>query len=805
MTPPAQLLAKSPPKQPGRAPLTLLQHCLDTEEAAHALFRLDRRWGQNFCRFFGIDTDTDRARFLLNVRVAGLFHDIGKANEHFQRAVQSTGMPPQTLRHEHLSGLILCLPEMRAWLSGNPALDVDAITAAVLSHHLKVTDAGDPRYKWCQPRAEEILTMHLDDLQVAALLDRVHELAELPAIPELPRAPWADRPPWSRAFRDGWKRARRLRQHLKDDPARRALLLAVKAGVIVADSAASGLVRTGQPITAWIDQTAHARTLTAHDLDHAIIDPRCSALESKLEQPFTFHEFQVRTAQLGPRALLLAGCGSGKTLAAWNWARAQLAEHELGHVVFLYPTRGTATEGFRDYVGWAPEDEAQLLHGSAEYELAEMRANPSDAIRGKDFGPSEAQARMFALGLWSRRYFSATVDQFLAFLEHRYESLCLLPLLADSAVILDEVHSYDQAMFTNLVAFLSHFRGPVLCMTATLPPQRRIQLEECGLRVYPQENDRNHLQDLRAAEEHKRYRLRKIDGPVPARSLALEAYREGRRVLWVVNTVARCQELALSLRRELANDGSTTVGSTTVGSTEVLAYHSRYRMSDRQGIHAATVRSFQQRGQPALAVTTQVCEMSLDLDADVLITELAPVPSLVQRLGRANRHAEPGDPGRADVLVYEPERDLPYTTSDMKAARQLLAHFLPDPDQRAELSQFELAEALETFSPPEPQVRNGARFTESGYFAIPGSFRDDDGFSTQCVLDADVSKLQPYAHDRRALQRELPAYFIGVPRSQALDEAELPAWLPPYLKLAPAERYRPDIGFLSEKLAGELP
>jgi len=60
---------------------------------------------------------------------------------------------------------------------------------------------------------------------------------------------------------------------------------------------------------------------------------------------------------------------------------------------------------------------------------------------------NEDQARLFALGLWSRRYFSATVDQFLGFIEHNYTGLCLLPALADSAVIIDEVHSFDKRMF----------------------------------------------------------------------------------------------------------------------------------------------------------------------------------------------------------------------------------------------------------------------------------------------------------------------------------------------------------------------
>lgn len=789
------LLAKSAPKRPGQDPLTLLEHSCQTEQAARELFRLNSRWGQNFCRFFGLVTRDQHARFLLNLRVAALFHDIGKANEHFQRAVQTTGAPPQTLRHEHLSALILCLDSMRSWLSQNSALDIDVITAAVLSHHLKATGIDHPLYRWCDARVEWVLDMFLEHPQVADILERVREVSDLPAIPTLPTNDWSENPPWSTAFAHGMSSSGRFRRKLKRAPQRHSLLLAVKAGVIVADSAASGLFRTGHSITDWIDDVAHKPALSADDLDTDIIRPRCDALSKKNGRPFAFHEFQRCAATLGPRALLLAGCGSGKTLAAWNWARTQLADHALGHVLFLYPTRGTATEGFRDYVGWAPEADAALVHGTSEYELAGMRDNPSEAMRGKSF---QGDARLFALGLWSRRYFSATVDQFLAFLEHRYESMCLLPLLADSAVILDEVHSYDRAMFDNLIAFLKYFHGPVLCMTATLPVARRKQLENRGLRVYPQTNDRQHLRDLEALETHPRYRIRRTPGPECARTYALNAYRQGRRVLWVVNTVARCQTLAHELSSAVSSDAN----------TGVLAYHSRYRMLDRRRIHAHTVAAFQQAGHPALAVTTQVCEMSLDLDADVLITELAPISSLVQRLGRANRHARPGTNQRADVLVYEPDGNLPYSETDMNAARRFLDDILASSTSEREastevsieVSQRRLADALEQFSLGEVDASEGARFVDSGYFAIPGSFRDGDDFSAQCILDSDLAALEPFKDDRRRFHRELPAYLLGVPKGQMLKEPELPSWLPSYIGLASATRYRADLGFVPREL-----
>ena len=159
--------------------------------------------------------------------------------------------------------------------------------------------------------------------------------------------------------------------------------------------------------------------------------------------------------------------GAGKTLAAWKWIQVQAGLRPVKRVLFLYPTRATATEGFKDYVSWAPEADASLIHGTGAYELDGMFENPpeTDDHKPKDFG---VDPRLFSIAYWSKRVFSGTVDQFLAFLHHAYGPTCLLPVLVDSIVVIDEVHSFDPAMFSSLKAFLQEFDVPVLCMTATL-------------------------------------------------------------------------------------------------------------------------------------------------------------------------------------------------------------------------------------------------------------------------------------------------------------------------------------------------
>lgn len=772
-----KLLAKS--RRNGRE-LSLEQHLSDTEDAALRIFRLDGRWGQNWCRFFKLNDVESQEQFLLNLRVAALFHDIGKANEDFHRAVTEKGFFEQTLRHEHLSALLLCLPEVRQWLVSNNQIDADVITAAVLSHHLKAAENGEEYkargWKWCQPRGQrKSVRLYVQHAEVQATLDRIAAIADLGSKPELKFSTWSPTESWAqKAWQNGIASARNLARSIRHDKHRLALLLAVKAGVIVADSAASGLFRENLRLEEWIENVVHDNAISAEEVADKILNPRAEQISKKLGRPFDMHPFQEKAAEQGSRALLLAACAAGKTIAAWKWAEAQAREHKIGRVIFLYPTRGTATEGFRDYVGWAPEAEAAYVAGDAKFMLEDVARNPSEATAGKSFDNlSEDQDRLYALGLWSRRFFSATVDQFLGFIEHSYTGLCLLPALADSAVIIDEVHSFDQRMFDCLIAFLKNFDMPVLCMTATLPPNRIRQLQDAGLKLYQASEDAA----LHKIESHPRYRMEPMANVNAALEQAAAAYRNGDRVLWVVNRVAECQRIAEILGSLLG--------------VEVLTYHSRFRLQDRQRVHKYTVGAFQQKDRPAIAVTTQVCEMSLDLDADILISEIAPIPSLVQRFGRANRHLAKGLKFRARLLTYRAEKDLPYQKEDLNAASEFLLEF-----GTGDVSQRQLAEALERHAKSEPLFDGNARFLDSGYFAVRGEFRDIDEFALPCVLTTDFDEVKPLVKAHKPYD----GFIVSVPKSHVLkpEDVDRPAWLPKYLHLANGGLYSRERGFMTE-------
>lgn len=763
---PAKLLAKG--TQYGE--LTLEQHLTDTTIAARAIFK--GRILDNWCRFFRIG---DREAFLLHLVIAALFHDLGKANADFYGMV--TGWcRQQALRHESISTLVLHLPIVRNWLQSSGRIDCDVVTAAVLCHHLK------SRYReWARTQAGDRLELYLQHPEVRAILQQVGELLQIPDAPELPNLWAAEAPTWTEAFSQAKQVGRQLGIRMRDDDACRSLVMAVKAGLIAADTVASGIFRTrgSAGLEHWVNTTLHQPPISAEELEIKILQPRCAAIARKTGQEFVLNDPQQRASSLGDRILTLMACGSGKTLFAYKWMQGVLARHELGRLIFLYPTRGTATEGFRDYVAWAPETEASLVTGTADYELQAMQENPPESARDKNF---QGDARLYALQFWEKRFFSATVDQFLSFLTHRYSSICLLPVLVDSALVIDEVHSFSRRMFESLTSLLTYFDHPVLCMTATLPSSRQQDLtvkqqqKRLGteLAIFPQAGET--LDSLIEAETAERYNIYPLNDSSAREGLlqtAIAAYRDGQRVLWVVNTVNRCRELAQSLTEQLAKP--------------VLVYHSRFRLMDRQKCHDATVRAFAMQSSqpsPAIAVTTQVCEMSLDLDADVLITEQAPITSLVQRFGRANRHLARGKGFQAQIYVYPPEAQLPYDSKDFCGVESFLQAIA------GIASQAELAQALQKHSPRERPAQGESAFTQSSYWAVGEDFRETNDYSVSAVLDRDLSVIQECIESRQPID----GFILPIPKRWAHIDRR-PAWLPKYLAIADATLYCEQTGF----------
>ena len=207
MTLPARLLAKSPARD--REPVTLEAHSLAVERAAIALFA-GTPWGATFRRFFRPPAAGELgALAYLHLRLACLLHDLGKANADFQAAVEGRG--EQTFRHEHVSAVILHLAPVRSWLE-RAGIDASAITAAVLSHHIKVSQQQG-RFLWCQPAtARSSVAAWLNHPEVARLLARAAALVANEPAPALPPGAFQPAGSWSEPFTAGLRAAATLQQ-----------------------------------------------------------------------------------------------------------------------------------------------------------------------------------------------------------------------------------------------------------------------------------------------------------------------------------------------------------------------------------------------------------------------------------------------------------------------------------------------------------------------------------------------------------------------------------------------------------------
>lgn len=758
-----KLLAKSPAANGQKS---LAAHVRDDLSAFDTLFGTPTQAGplaEPWLRFFRLPPDCFHA-FWRNTVAAIVLHDLGKANDGFQNAVRHSG--EQVIRHEHLSALLLLAPTAMDWLGSIADTDVELIASAVLGHHIK---AGEDEVGQAMGERQtlQFFSAHTEVTEVFAILSARFQIpAPSIALPKI----------WSfngqgtgidEATEQLSRRFRRLQKSLRQDEARHRLLRAVKAALIVADSAGSGLAREGHDIASWLAEVfAQDQRLDGDYIEAHVLTKRQRQIEARCGAPFIYHGFQEQAAAMPARTLMVAPCGAGKTLAAWRWIKAQLDGAPRGRVIFLYPTRATATEGFRDYVAHAPEAEASLLTGTAAYELRDMFANPGETRRGGDY---LTEARLYALGYWNKRLFSATVDQFLSFMQHSYKGICLLPVLADAVVVFDEVHSFDVGLFDAFLKFLQHFDVPVLAMTASLPAGRRQALQSQGLQLFNGEG----LEDLAANAELERYEVAAVADNQEAEQAIRAAIAKQDNVLWVVNTVDRAQALAQRLR-----------------DLDPICYHSRFTLDDRKRRHGEVIAAFQ--GEAArgwLAITTQVCEMSLDLDARLLVSEYAPISSLIQRMGRCNRHARPGNNTPGQVRLYPPEKEAPYKPDEMRPVTAFIAEI----DGRR-VSQAELEALLERFTQGQGrEADRWAAFIDDGPWTSDRSdeLREGEGHTVQAVLDRDIEAFQT----AQRAGRPTDGFVLPVPRGRfAAPDARLPR----YLQSAPASHYDPALGFLQQ-------
>ncbi|PRY21718.1 CRISPR-associated endonuclease/helicase Cas3 [Spirosoma oryzae] len=195
--------------------------------------------------------------------------------------------------------------------------------------------------------------------------------------------------------------------------------------------------------------------------------------------------------------------------------------------------------------------------------------------------------------------------------------------LAGCDIILDEAHVYDdlaRAMILELVSALVRLKCRVHIGTATIPTDlshRLIRALGGSRRVHQVRLNKRTLRDF------NRHEVSKVASEDDARQVIREALGKNERLLFVANQVKLAQERYLWAIGAFPN-------------VPILLVHSRYRRRDRAELERH-IGVYDQGSGPCLVIATQVVEVSLDISFDRLITDAAPLDSLIQRFGRVHR------------------------------------------------------------------------------------------------------------------------------------------------------------------------
>lgn len=396
-----------------------------------------------------------------------------------------------------------------------------------------------------------------------------------------------------------------------------------------------------------------------------------------LQRPTPLQQYAAEVElEPGPQLFLLEDVtGAGKTEAALVLAQRLMQQGLASGLYFALPSMATANQMYqrvgnvyRRLYDADAEPSLILAHGARHlvdgFRQSIVQSNEQAADH--DYGPGEttasAQCNAWLVDNRKKALLAevgvGTVDQaLLAVLPARHQSLRLLGL-SGKVLLVDEVHAYDSYMLALLKRLLTaHARqgGSVILLSATLPVVTRDELVAAyrfGLGVsddglpedqrYPLATQAGHGVSAHACQTRpqlvREVQVHALHDEQAVLALVADAAAAGRSICWIRNTVD-------DARRAFSALGN------IVPAHNLGLFHSRFAMGDRLDIEDDVLQRFGKQSTAAMRrgqvlVATQVVEQSLDLDFDVLVSDLAPIDLLIQRAGRLQRHVrhEDGSP-----------------------------------------------------------------------------------------------------------------------------------------------------------------
>lgn len=348
-----------------------------------------------------------------------------------------------------------------------------------------------------------------------------------------------------------------------------------------------------------------------------------------------------------------APMGMGKTEAALACTYRLICEGKANGIYFALPTQATSNRihlRVNDFIRkiWPDGLDTRLIHANSwlmenlcqpEPALTTKGKEIDDARAGRDWFASAKRALIASFGV-------GTIDQALLAVVAAKHFFVRRFGLAGKVVILDEVHSYDfytGTLIRVLCETLEKLGCTVILLSATLTPERRAALlgitDALETDDYPLISGRQSNgvfitpQPAQSPEERKFHILF-----IKRENALHDAWQQackGACVLWICDTVKSAQQ-TYGQFSELCKNGK---------GSEIGLLHSRFPLYRRQELEEYWMEALGKDGDKkgkrpkgCVLVSTQIVEQSVDLDADLLVTELAPTDMLLQRIGRLWRH-----------------------------------------------------------------------------------------------------------------------------------------------------------------------
>lgn len=354
----------------------------------------------------------------------------------------------------------------------------------------------------------------------------------------------------------------------------------------------------------------------------------------------TFDElrpFQEKLSSLNQSVLVEIPTGEGKTEGSLLWAIYNLYNQNT-KIIYTLPTQTTSNKLYDRIQNFFDKEECGLIHSTAKIFLEKAYEKENgivDDVFQSDFLISKSFNKPITV---------STIDSLLKYFINIGRFNIATKNFLNSVIIIDEVHAYDFKLMGFLKRFLElcqEYDVRVCLMSASIPNQLKKLL---GIDTYPLVTQKD-LFAKKANEIIKKEMF--LDDDLES---MMQKFYEGKNVLIIRNTVKSAFQIYNELR---------TLG---IKSDDMILYHSTFKKRDRATKEDLIFEKLNSK-KPFILIATQIVEISLDIDFDVMFTDNAPIDALIQRFGRVNRKKSIERKG--EIFIYQNKNIRPYTNESL--------------------------------------------------------------------------------------------------------------------------------------------